>query len=51
MRFKDYDKKFMLGIPIVLHTIYKQLAKQKGITMNELIIKILEKFIEEGKDI
>ena len=45
MRFKDYDKKFMLGLPLNIHTVYKEQAKSIGITTNELIIRAMVDFM------
>jgi len=45
MRFKDYDKKFMLGLPESIHTVYKEQAKNLNITINELVIRAMIDFM------
>jgi len=50
MKLKDYNKRFMLHLTSQLHSTYKVLAIRKKVTMNELIIKVLEQYVENGLD-
>jgi len=40
----------MLHLTSQLHSTYKVLAIRKKVTMNELIIKVLEQYVENGLD-
>ena len=44
------DKTFLLRIPRVLHSMLKQGAREKGVSLHEYILAALDGAIKEGRD-
>jgi len=44
-------KGMLIKMPLSLHKMCRIQAIQKGLTLNKLMVRMIEKFFEEGKDI